>query len=333
MTQRLGRLRSPFAPFFVIALALVASGIRWRLQASSNVYTALSKRFYVPDPDLGWRVSSQHPIWIGLDACAALFAAGVGVVAIGLLIRRRERAPQVHARVLRALTWVVAASSAVVPAAAFASGPGPLHARDTLPPNAAVIVEDGIRGALDSPAGVYNVVRHEGTAVTATLSAGGETFDARFDDVTGSWTGDPRDLSKEMHGDVSVAAASVDTGLRERTKHAREGYLHADQFPRISLIIDRVLAVRANRRDEVAFRAPATLFLMGNSHAVQVTGTLTRLDASAGGRLDVAGDALLVNADFRLPIQETALASKAHDFAAGEQIPVHVSLLLRRASD
>lgn len=303
------------------------------MQASNNVYTAFSKRFYVPDPDLGWRVSSQHPIWLGLDICAVLFGVGVGVVSIGLLIRRRERAREFHAWPLRALTWIVAASSALVPAAAFASGPGPLNARDTLPASAAVIVEDGIAGALDAPAGVYSIVQHEGTAVTATLSAGGETFDARFGDVTGSWTGDPRNLNKAMHGDISVTAASVDTGVGERTKHARDGYLHADQFPRISLAVDRVLAVRPDGRDALAFRAAATVSLMGSSHEVQVTGTLTKLDASSRARLDVTGDALFVKAEFKLPIRETALAPKAHDFASGEYIPVHVSLVLRRTGD
>lgn len=317
--------RSPFAPAALAAAALVASVIRWWLQGSGNLYTALAKRFYVPDPDLGWRVSTQHPIWLGLEVCAVLAATTGGLVGAGFVLRRRR------AIGLRVAVWLVAVAAVAVPVAAFASGAGPLHARDTLPPAAAVLVETGIDGALDAPAGRYVVVPHRGTAITAKLSAGGEAFEARFDhDVTGSLDGDPHDLARPMHAAIAVASAAVDTGIGERTKHAREGYLHADQFPQITVAIDRVVAVRATRPGEVVFRAPATVQLMGKAHAVEVTGSLAKPDAAALARLGLAGDVLLVQADFALALHETALAPDAGDFD-GDRIPIHVSLVLRRS--
>jgi len=331
MRRRIQQPWSPFAPVLIAAVAVLASFIRWYVQDSGNVYTALAKRFYVPDPDLGWRVSTQHPIWLGLDVCAAIVALAVTLAVTGVVIRRRESRQQARAPLLRAASWVLALSSVCIPAAVFASGPGPLHARDTLPASAAVLIEDGIEGSLDAPEGSYVVVNHPGTAVTAHLSAGGEAFDARFGDIVGTWHGSPRDLRRPIHAEIGVAAASVDTGIGERSKHAREGYLHADQFPRISVTLDRVTAVRANGSHEVAFRAAGTISLMGRSHAIVVTGTLTKLDAAALARLMLAGDILLVQADFMLPIRDTALAPNAHDFD-GERIPVHVSLVLRYAS-
>jgi polyisoprenoid-binding protein YceI len=324
--------RSPFAPVLLPLAALIASLIRWYVQGSHNLYTAVDKRFYVPDPDIGWRVSTQQPIWLGLDACAVIITLATAVAAAGFMIRRRERMRAVPATVARFVSWGVALCTLSIPTAAFASGPGPLHARDALPATAAVRIETGIEGSLDAPSGSYAVVRHAGTAITARLSAGGEAFDARFaGDIVGTWQGTPRDLTRPVRADVSVAAAAVDTGIAERSKHAREGYLHADQFPRIAVAIDRVTATRAVGPNEVAFRAPGTVQLMGKTHAVEITGTLVKPDAVALQRLGLAGDVLLVRADFALTISETALAPDAHDFD-GERISIQVSLVLRHTN-
>jgi polyisoprenoid-binding protein YceI len=275
-------------------------------------------------------VSTQHPIWLGLDACVVIAVFALATAGVAFAIRRREHSPGKQMTSLRVASWVVALSCLAVPSAAFASGPGPLHGRDTLPASAAVLIETGIDGSLDAPEGSYVVVKHAGTSVTARLSAGGEAFDARFaSDIAGTWQGNPRDLGRAMHADVSVAAASVDTGIAERSKHARDGYLHADQFPRITVTIDRVVAVRTNGRHELVFRAPGVVLLMGRSHAVEVTGTVQKPDAAALERLGLLGDVLLVQADLSLAIRETALAPRAQSFD-GERIPIHVSLVLRR---
>jgi hypothetical protein len=68
---------------------------------------------------------------------------------------------------------------------------------------------------------------------------------------------------------------------------------------------------------------------MGRAHALDITGTLLKPDAAALARLGLAGDILLVQADFALAIDETALADNAGDFD-GNRIPIHVSLVLRR---
>lgn len=325
--------RSLWLPVALVVGALIASLCRWYVQGSHNLYTALVKRFYVPDPDLGWRVSTQHPIWLGLDVCAVIAAIALVTAAAAFVVHRRERARGKQLTSLRVASWFVSLLCLAVPSAAFASGPGPLHGRDLLPATAAVLIETGIDGALDAPAGRYAVVKHTGTSITAHLSAGGEAFDARFaGDITGTWQGNPRDLGGEMRVDVSVAAASVDTGIAERSEHARDGYLHADQFPRITVTIDRAIAVRSNGPRELAFRAPGTVLLVGRNQAVEVTGTLQKPDAAALERLGLVGYVLLVQADFALAIRETALATKADSFDS-DRISIHVSLVLRRTGD
>lgn len=318
-------LSGRFAPVLVIAIAITASVVRWLIQDSHNLYTAVSKRFYVPDPDLGWRISTQHPVWLGLEVIGVMAAIDLAILVAGLIARRRPRL----LRVVVIGAWLAASACLAVPVIAFASGPGPLGGQDNLPAREAVAIEAGIAGKLDAPAGTYTVVKHEGTAVSAHLSAGGESFDARFTEVTGTWTGDPRDLGLASHGAVSVVAASVDTGVGERSKHARDKYLYADRYPEISVDIERVEAVRQIAPSEVAFRATGRAHLMGKSHVVEIVGTLSQPDASALHRLGLAVDVLLVQADFSLPIAETALAPDAHDFD-GDRFPIHVSLVLRR---
>lgn len=324
-------MRSVFAPVLLPLLALAGAVARWVTQGSGNLYTAVAKRFYVPDPDLGWRIAPQTPVWLGLEVCAVILAVTVGLVVAALLVRRRERRRGRPARVLRGLGWLVAGATLAVPVAAFASGGAPAGARDQIPAADAVKLEAGISGALAAPAGTYEVVTHPGSAVTAQLKAGGEAFDARLGDVRGTWTGDPGALASPVHAEISVAADTVDTGITERSKHAREAYLLSDKYPRITFTLGNIIAARSDAPGSLAFHAAGTLGLIGKTHVVDVTGTIARPDAAGLARLGLTGDILLVKATFSVPIRETALAPDAGDFD-GDRIPILVSLVLRHTS-
>lgn len=324
-------MRSAFAPIPVVLAALIASLVRWWVQGSGNLYTATRKRFFVPDPDIGWIESSDHPIWLGLEVCAIIAAIAVGLALVAWIIQRRERATGRRATLLRTATWVVAALTLIVPIAAFATGSGPANARSLRPTAPAKTLEaPGIAGALPRPAGRYEVVAGAGSSLTARIGAGGETFDAVFaKDLAGGWSGNPRDLTAPMTAEVSVAAAAVDTGVGERTKHARESYLQSGRYPRITFTLDKLLVARQDGPSQIAFRARGAVGLIGKTHVVEATGTLRQPDTAALARLGVRGDVLLLQADFALAIHETALAPDAGDFD-GDSIPIHVSLVLRK---
>ncbi|HET9625034.1 MAG TPA: YceI family protein [Kofleriaceae bacterium] len=327
-------MKSPFAPVVLAVVALAAALARWTMQGSKNLYTATAKRFYIADPDLGYRVAPQHPLWVGLEVCAVILAIIVGLVIAGWIIRRREARRGAPSSVLRALTWLVAALTLVVPIWAFASGGAPAGALDTLPASTLQGIESGIAGLIDAPEGTYEVVAHPGTAVTAHLSAGHETFDARFaSGIRGTWQGDPHDFTKPIGGSIEVDAAGVDTGIDERSNHARTEYIYSDKFPKITFAIDKVLAASQDGANAVKFRAHGTLGFVGKTHAIEVTGTLKKPDAAALARLNVGagGDVLLAQADFALVIKDTALAADAKDFD-GDKIPIHVSLVLRHTT-
>ncbi len=331
-------VRSAFAPVAVALVALIAALVRWTMQGSRNFYTALEKTFYVPDPDAGWAVSEQHPVWLGLEAIGVIGAVAAGLVAGGWFIRRRERKTGGRAKVLRGAAWAVAAMQLVIPALAFATGFGPADGRDVRPQREAAVIDTAaqpapITGSLELPAGRYEVVAHKLTEIAARLLAGGDTFDARFaEDVKGEWRGDPKDLGKPMTAEVSADAAAVDTGIAGRSKHAREGYLHADKFPRVGWKLDRLVAARQDGPDRVVFRALGAVSLMGRTHPVEAVGSLKQADAAALGRLGLTGAILIAEADFSLVIKQTALAPDAGSFK-GDRFPIHVSLVLRHTGD
>ncbi|HWM87862.1 MAG TPA: YceI family protein [Kofleriaceae bacterium] len=313
--------------------AVLAALARWLLQGRGNLYTDGGARYYVPDPDLGWRVVESGPVSIGLEAIG-LLAAYTVVLLVGLVIaRRRERRRGERIPGLRALRWTVAALPLIVPVWAFASGSLPEGASERAPSGLVEAPPDSIEGGLAGlPAGTYAAVAHRGTAITAHLSGGGEAFEARFArDIQGTWRGAPADLRQPMSADISVATAAVDTGIELRSKHAREDYLIAAKFPRIRFQLQRLLGARPAADGAVAYSAHGIVELMGTRHRAAVTGTLRAPSAAARQRLGFAAadPILLATAHFEIKISESKLKADAGDFD-GDIIPIDVSLVLRR---
>lgn len=321
-------MRSPFLAIIPAALALGAGLLRWVLQGSGNLYTATARRAYVPDPDLGWRVVDGGPPWLGLEVLAVILAVLCGVIVGAWLIRRLER--RRPRALLRGALWVISVAPLAVPAWAFAGGFGPSGARDALPRSAATAPTEGIDGALAAPAGRWEAITHAGSAVTARVSAGGEGFDARFaGGLTGHWTGDPGDLRAPMSAEITVATASVDTGVKGRSTSAAYAYLDAGKHPAITFRLTGVTAAQQDGPDRLSFRGHGVIGLVGREHPLPITGTLKLLDDDARARLGLPGEApaMLAEADLKLTIADTVLAPDAGDFD-GEVIPVHVSLVL-----
>ena len=331
-------MRSAFAPIAVAAAAVIASLARWAMQGSRNFYTAFEKRFYVPDPDAGWALSDQHAFWIGLELIGMLAAVAVGLTAGGWIIRRRERKTGARARILRGAAWGAAVATLAVPLWAFSSGWAPEGGRDVRPAREAVAIDTTaqpvpITGALDLPAGRYEVVPHKLTSISAQLKAGGETFDALFaEGIIGEWRADPKDLTRPMSAEVSADAAGVDTNNAGRSTHARDGFLHADKFPRIGWKLEKLVAARQDGPDRIAFRAAGSVLLMGKTTPIEVAGSLKKADAAALGRLGLTGAVLIAEAEFTLLVKETALAPDARSFDT-DRFPIHISLVLRHTGD
>jgi polyisoprenoid-binding protein YceI len=321
--------RSPFFAVIPAGIAVAGALARWLVQGSGNVYTTLSKRFYEPDPDLEWRLADARPMWIGLEVIGILAGITSAIAVAAYVIRR------VEAKRGRRWTWPRIATLALaigmwaVPIVVFASGGAPANAVEMLPAGkTAAAPTSGFEGGLGLPSGTYRA--SAGSAITARLEAGHETFDARFaSDVAGEWTGDPARLDGAHRAAFSVKAASVDTGIALRSQHAREDYLHADKFPEVGFTLERVVAARQDAPDTVAFRATGALALMGASIPAEITGSARALDAAAATRLGVPSGraAFVVRADTAISIKASPLAVDADSFDV-DRVPIRVDLVL-----
>lgn len=327
-------MRSAFAPVVVALAALIASLTRWYLQASHNLYTATEKRFWVPDPDAGWVETDDVKIWLGLEITAVIAAIAIGLVIGGWFIRRRERKLGARSTILRVIAWLVAIGTLGVPLAAFSTGWRPPGGEDTRPiveaPKLAPPAPTGpaITGSLDLPAGRYEVVKHKNTTVSAHINSGGDEFDAGFREVTGEWRADPKDLTQPMSAEIVIEAKSVEAGIELRSKHAREEYLYAGKFPRITWKLEKLVQAKLDG-DKLLFKATGVTTLLDKPHAVEVTGTLKKADAAALQRLGLTGDVLIVDAGFSLGIK----ASGIEGTFTGDRFPIHASLVLRHTGD
>jgi polyisoprenoid-binding protein YceI len=303
--------------------------LRWLLQKSENIYTDLSKQLYIPDPDLGFRLQDTGAVWLGMDAILASAAICVLLVVGERLLSKREQTS--WSQGLRSTLRGAALLPAVVASLAFASGQRPNGARDFLPPAAAqVVIKAGeAKGSLPTlPAGDYGVAHHEGTYVAASLTAGGERFDARFaGSPAGSLRFDPSDLTQPLSATISIASDSVETGIELRDKHAREE-LQTDLFPRLVFRLRKIIGVTQKGHDAVAFEAEGQMELMGREHPVVISGTLRALDAAGKKRLGLSGDAFIVRAHTELLFSEIAVENDGT--FDSDRLPIQVSLVLER---
>src|SRR5262245_3123071 len=121
------------------------------MQGSGNMYTAASRRAYVPDPDLGWRVVTGGPPWLGLEVLGIILGLLCACVVGAFVVRRLERTGPRRA-VLRGALHAIALAPLAIPIWAFAGGFGPEGARDRLPMGSASEAPSGsIAGALEAP--------------------------------------------------------------------------------------------------------------------------------------------------------------------------------------
>jgi polyisoprenoid-binding protein YceI len=331
MTETDRSSRSTYWALIPPGLALAACVARWILQGSGNLYTTASKRFYLPDRDLGWRIAPETPPWLGLDAIAALavFTAALGVVA--WFVRQREQAQTAGTtwRQGRAGLWGLGLVTLAAPIWAFTGGLQPPGARDDLPPGVIGPPPGGFEGALAGvPAGTYEVVPGSASSITARIKAGGEEFDTRFTgNLAGTVIFDPADVEAPVSARVRVDTASVDTGVEMRSEHAAsKDYLDAAQHPEIALEITGLTSTRQGASSaEIVFWADGALTLMGKRITVPVQGMVRALDEAGRKRIGSTMPAVVVTADFTLMLAESPLSPKDFD---RDRIPIQAVLIM-----
>ncbi|PKN58818.1 MAG: hypothetical protein CVU56_03905 [Deltaproteobacteria bacterium HGW-Deltaproteobacteria-14] len=313
-----------------LALAsAAATGLRYGLQGTGNIYTNTARAFYLEDPILGWSVAPERWVWLGLDALGAVVAVALGTLAAAWLtgaLARRHRAGHIGRtwpKLALVAFWLGAAlclATPVVPIAAFASGAPPAEALAHMPtapaapalPRTTTATADPAAWP-DLPAGAWVVTPHgDANTVIAQIAAGEETFDARFGPVSGAITVDPTDLTR-AHGEVTVPAASIDTGIALRSKHASDD-LRVTEHPAIGLRFGGLTRLARDGAGRFRFEGTAAFTLMGTTLDLPITGSVTRLTAAARAELGLeAAEAILIQARLEVPLARTPLGTKDFD--------------------
>jgi len=303
-------MRSPSWAATPAAAAAALSGFRWLQQGSGNIYTDANRSFYVPDPDLGWRIAPDGPPWLGLDAIALLVGVSLMVLAVAWVGKRNG----LWAKKPRAVVslWLASISTFVIPVWALQGGGRPQGAVDR-PPGSLVATPvdagEGVVGRLSLAAGTYIAQPVEETSVVATLTAGGETFEARFPTLArGVFRGDPADLTQPMSARVEFLADSVKTGIDLRDKHAREKLL-VESHPTLTFELVSVLAVRLDKPGSLSLRASGRVALAGREHTVDVQARVSAATKEVAERFKLVGDAFVVDAEMSLDLTQTVIGN------------------------
>lgn len=266
-------------PLLLGLTGLLAGILRFVMQGTSTVYTSFSRTFYVDDPALGWVSTDQAWVWVGLEVLV-ISALVVGGTFVMMVLSRRDARWAPWARKLAYVGAAVCLLTPIVPLYAFASGSPPDGARILLPdePSAAVAG----RGKLQVAPGRWEVVAGAKHLVVASISAGQETFDGQFSDVSGHVTVAEDLLASTVA--ISVDAGSIKTGVELRDKHAAADF-KPKEHPRVSVELKGLKTLSSDG----AFEALATITMAGQPVEVPVTGTLRLVEEQlvVDGKMEV----------------------------------------------
>ncbi len=309
------------------AAALLLAAVRFTMQGSAKLYTETDKQFYLPDPDLGYKLAADTYHWLGLERTAAIIGFAAALAVASFLLLRRERKKEVAMKRSRIALFCLSPLPLLIPLMAFLGGSPPSDARATIPSVKRASGTEIAASLPSAPAGIYNAVLHDGTLIAAGLKAGGDSFEAKFTDVRGHFSGDPSDLTKPLRGEFFAKGKSVDTGIPARSSHATE-YLKVEEFPDIGFRIDAITSTSAtDSPNRMAFSGNGAITIVGKEVSTTVNGTVRALDDAGKKRLGLGGGAaLVVNGTFSLRLSETPIG--ADDFTKDE-VPITFSLVLK----
>lgn len=307
----------PVIPRLGLGLAVAGAaawGVRYLLQGTSTMWTDTARTFYVADPDLGFVPTTEAWMWLGLEGLGATAGVAVGIATMMWLAKRGGKLGKV-ASVLAVAGGVLGLGAPVLPTAAFVSGMPPEGALHILPQAEAgeMALKPGQGPSrLDVPAGEWvPSSAPDAHLVAAAITAGGETFDARFSGLEGSLTLVPDDVGRSTLT-ISVPAANVKTGVPLRDTHAKD-YLLADTHPKIAVNAAGVKTRQASD-GAVEWEGEVEVAMMGRTLKRPASGVVRSLDAGGRQRVGVdAGHAIIIEARFEIPIKDTELDAQSFD--------------------
>ena len=154
-----------------------------------------------------------------------------------------------------------------------------------------------------------------------------EDINGLGNDVKGSVTFNINDI-KSLKGEVSVAVASIKTGIDLRDEHMHSaGWLNAESFPEISFEIKKVNNVKSITDNKLTAKITGNFTLHGVSKEVIAEATLTYLDESETTKQRTPGDLLGVQAKFSIKLSDYGINNKIVGQKVSEDIEIGVNMI------
>lgn len=129
-----------------------------------------------------------------------------------------------------------------------------------------------------------------------------ETVVGTTDQVHGSVTLDPVDLSSGVSAEIVVDAASIKTGNSIRDGHMRNNHLQTDKYPEIEFTLENLKLEGALQRDQTRqFKILGEFSLHGVTRTIGVPVQVTLSNTGSERRLHVTGSFTVGLSEYDIP--------------------------------
>lgn len=157
--------------------------------------------------------------------------------------------------------------------------------------------------------------------------APGEKIQGTADDVTGSLSIDPADISK-LSGTITAQVASMKSGNGTRDQHLRSStWLDAEKYPTISFAIASVRNITVSG-NKASGQAVGNFTMHGVTKVLTIPFNLTWLDESDKTRARAPGDLVMIEATFEVSLADFKVKGREGVIGSnvGESISVSAKL-------
>ena len=157
--------------------------------------------------------------------------------------------------------------------------------------------------------------------------APGEKIQGTAEDVSGSLSIDPADLSR-LSGTITAQVASMKSGNSTRDQHLRSStWLDAEKYPTISFAIASVRNVTVNG-NKATGQVTGNFTMHGVTKVLTIPFNLTWLDESEKTRARAPGDLVMIEATFEVSLADFKVKGREGVIGSnvGESISVKAKL-------
>jgi len=146
-------------------------------------------------------------------------------------------------------------------------------------------------------------------------------------DVKGTVTFDVDDVST-LKGSISIAAASLKTGIELRDGHLRsENWLDAESYPEITFVIKNVSNVKSLEDNKLEAKVVGDFTTHGVTREVIAEVTMTYLDESEETKKRAPGDLLGVEAKFSIVLSDYEVENMVLGQKVSDSIDITVTMV------